>query len=425
MNSLKRITAEVWLKIALFNLFLVGVLGLMMRLKMILPLPWINQKFLLHAHSHFAFAGWVTHALMALLLIVLTKSTTEPHYGRQNMSPRAQYLVLANLLTSYGMLVTFLVQGYALYSITFSTLSIVVSYFFAAHVWQLTKNHGGNPSSTTVRNWFRGAVLLLVFSSVGTFALSYLMATHNIDARKQLAAVYFYLHFQYNGWFLFACFGLFHHWLQNHGIVLKRARMLFRVFAIASVPTYFLSVLWWKDMPDWLYGMVALLTVAQLIAWSWWFVEMMGRRKELSGFSSLLVRLILLVVGLAFCVKLLLQALSLIPDLSQLAYGYRPIVIGYLHLVLLVIISLFILVYALTNKYLVENKLSRIGVFLAVIGILLNEVILMVQGLSGMLRIYVDHTHQSLVVASAVICIGIVLAFWGQFTNSASKQSLK
>lgn len=424
MNSLQRISTQVWLKIALFNLLLVGILGLTMRLKMILPLPWINQKFLLHAHSHFAFAGWVTHALMALVLIVLSKSLKESPGGRQSMSPRAQYLVLANLLTSYGMLGTFLVQGYALYSITFSTLSIVVSYFFAAHIWKLTKSQQEHQSRTMVNHWFRAAVLLLVFSSLGTFVLSYLMATHNIDARKQLAAVYFYLHFQYNGWFLFACFGLFHHWLQQHGIHLKRAGTLFRVFTAASLPTYFLSVLWWKDMPDWLYWLVVFLTIAQLMAWTYWFMEVMGRRKEFKAVSSILVRVIWLVVGLALCIKLLLQALSLFPDLSQLAYGYRPIVIGYLHLVLLVIVSLFILAYAFSDKHLIENKLSKVGMYLSLIGILLNEVILMVQGLSGMLRIYVDHTHQSLVVASAMICMGMVLALMGQFKNRSIPKSL-
>ena len=415
MDSLKRTSIQFWLKIALFNFFIVGILGLLMRLKMILPIPWINQKFVLHAHSHFAFAGWVTHTLMVLLLLVLHRRSRNLEAKRQNMSLKAQFLVLANLFVSYGMLIAFLIQGYARYSITFSTLSILVSYFFAAHVWKLTKNNSRDLSHKVVNNWFRAAVLLLVFSSLGTFVLSYLMATHNIDARKQLAAVYFYLHFQYNGWFLFACFGLFHQWLQHHGIILKRTKMLFRVFAIAAVPTYFLSVLWWKDMPNWLYGLVCLLTIAQFIAWFGWFMEIMKRRKELISISSVLVRFLLLVVGLAFCIKLVLQVLSLLPDLSQLAYGYRPIVIGYLHLVLLVIISLFILAYTLTHKYVRENRVSAFGLYLLVVGILFNELVLMVQGLSGMLRVYIDYTHQSLVVASAVICVGILVVFSGQF----------
>ncbi|HZH54398.1 MAG TPA: hypothetical protein VFD72_02000, partial [Sphingobacteriaceae bacterium] len=145
---------------------------------------------------------------------------------------------------------------------------------------------------------------------------------------------------------------------------------------------------------------------------------------ELTSVSTVLVRFLLLVVGLAFCIKLLLQVLSLLPDLSQLAYGYRPIVIGYLHLVLLAIISLFILAYALTHKYILENRVSAFGLYLLVVGILFNELVLMVQGLSGMLRVYIDYTHQSLVVASAVICIGILVAFSGQFLPIRNRKQL-
>src|SRR5690606_23592905 len=150
-----------------------------------------------------------------------------------------------------------------------------------------------------------------------------------------------------------------------------------------------------------------------------WFVEVLSKAAQFKSFASLMVRILLLLVGLAYSVKVLLQALSLIPDLSQLAYGYRPIVIGYLHLILLVVISLFILSYIFAHHYLHENRIVRAGVYTAVTGILLNEVILMVQGLSGMLRIYVDHTHQLLVVASTIICLGLLVALLGQTKKSS------
>src|SRR5690606_9522661 len=148
---------------------------------------------------------------------------------------------------------------------------------------------------------------------------------------------------------------------SRHDIHLKRAGLLYNVFAIAVIPTYFFSVLWWKDMPDWLYIVVVIVTVAQLIAWVFWFIEVMSTASQLKAFSTFMVRFALLIAGLAYGVKVLLQALSLIPDLSQLAYGYRPIVIGYLHLILLVVISLFILAYAFANRYLKENLIVRTG----------------------------------------------------------------
>lgn len=400
MGLIRSISSTTWLRIALINFLLVGLLGLLMRLKMILPMPWINQKFLLHAHSHFAFTGWVTHALMVLVLVVVAR--------QWNLTKKGQWLVLANIFTAYGMLVTFMIQGYALYSITFSTLNILVSFFFAAYVWNLTKNQ-----------WFRMAVFLLVFSSIGTFFLSYLMVTHNLDSRKQLAAVYFYLHFQYNGWFLFACLGLLHSWLKSTGITMRREKMLYTVTALASIPTYFLSVLWWKDMPTWLYVVVVVVTLAQLVAWFIWLIEFSRKFPVLNRTLSKLTAITLLVVGAALSIKVVLQALSLVPELSQLAYGYRPIVIGYLHLILLMVISLFIVAYLIGNHVLRENRWVRIGMYVTISGIVLNELLLMVQGLSGMLRVYVPYTAQGLAGASVVICLGLLIVCCGQYQKKS------
>src|SRR5690554_1971563 len=412
MAFLKSITPKKWLTIAVLNFLIVGLLGLMMRLKMIIPMPWMHQKFFLHAHSHFAFSGWVTHALMVLLLVGVLKTVQSTSNSRDLW--KGNLLIMANLVTSYGMLVSFVLQGYGRYSITFATLSIFVSYFFAAYVWKRCAQWARTKDQMLVCNWFKGALVFFVLSSLGTFALSYLMMIRSVDTHKQLASVYFYLHFQYNGWFLFACLGLFHHWLQTRGIYLKRAKVLLYTFAGACIPTYFLSVLWWKNMPDWVYGLVVIASIAQLIVWFVWLVELWKKKALLRPHSTLMVRFLLLVVGVSFSIKLVLQALSLIPELSQFAYGFRPIVIGYLHLVLLVIISLFIMALLFMNNCLQENLIVRAGVIMTVFGILFNEVVLMLQGLAGMLRIFIHHTHQMLVVASAIICFGLIVVLLGQ-----------
>jgi hypothetical protein len=407
----KQLSPSFWVKIALINFLIVSILGLAMRLKMVLPMPWINQKFLLHSHSHFAFTGWVTHALMVFILVLFSQQAgirNEEGLGRTG-----NRLVLANIVTAYGMLGTFIWQGYGFYSITFSTLSILISYLFTFYVWQILKKPSFTSMPTEVKKWFRFAVLLLIFSSIGTFVLSYLMATNNVDPRKQLGAVYFYLHFQYNGWFLFSCFGLLHHWMHKNGLVLKSGNLLFSVFAIAVIPTYMLSVLWWK-MPVWVYILVIFASLAQIIVYAIWFVELYKKVKIFKTFANSLVRFILIIVGTAFFIKLLLQVLSLHPELSQIAYGYRPIIIGYLHLVLLVVISLFIWAFGLANHFIIDNPLVRFGVYIMITGILLNEIILMVQGLAGIFRLNIPYTTQSLAGVSVVIFIGIFIGLYGQ-----------
>jgi hypothetical protein len=59
---------EKWVGIALVNLSIVALLGVLLRCKQLFPLPFIQYKYLLHAHSHFAFGGWISLALLALMI---------------------------------------------------------------------------------------------------------------------------------------------------------------------------------------------------------------------------------------------------------------------------------------------------------------------------------------------------------------------
>ena len=65
-----------WIRFSIFNLMLVALLGLLMRYKILFEFPLLDQKSVQHSHSHFAFAGWVTHTLMTLLIAFLQKHDT-------------------------------------------------------------------------------------------------------------------------------------------------------------------------------------------------------------------------------------------------------------------------------------------------------------------------------------------------------------
>ena len=108
-----------WLKFSLINLCIVAFVGVVMRYKIGFEFPFLNQKNLQHSHSHFAFAGWVTHTLMVLMIYFLKSKVLEFD------TKKYRVILIANLLMSYGMLISFVIQGYAFFSITFSTLSIL------------------------------------------------------------------------------------------------------------------------------------------------------------------------------------------------------------------------------------------------------------------------------------------------------------
>ncbi|RRN77631.1 hypothetical protein EIM50_18635 [Pseudoxanthomonas sp. SGD-10] len=411
MNILNKINIQNWAVLGLFNLTLVAASGLLMRLKLLLPIPAVNQKFLLHAHSHFAFSGWISHLLMVLLAAAICS-----RQHRESLPPRYQTVILVNVIAAYGMLASFLIQGYALYSIFFSSLTVMASYFFAAMCW---RDMAKSSLSKHVRNWFSASLFFLIFSSAGVFFLAYLMATKNTDTRLQLATVYFFLHFQYNGWFLFACMGLFHYWLQCKGVVLKHAQAVFTTFALICIPAYILSVLWW-NIPNWLYAVVLIAVIAQAIAWVVWLRSVIRQLSSTQNLIPAVSKWLFYGVATAVSIKVILQGLSVIPSLSQLAYSFRPIVIGYLHLILLAVISLFIISYAFLTKVYISNRVSLIFVSVFVAGIILNELFLMIQGISGLTRVYINHIPVALAGAAILLVIGATGLACSQLYHSKS-----
>ncbi len=130
LNCDFRMNFRKWLQLSFLNLLIVAAIGVVLRYKIAYSLSFIDQKKLLHGHSHFAFSGWVSLALMAFIV-----SRLSVHRG-QDLFKKYNRILFANLLCAYGMLVSFPIQGYGLFSILFSTLSLFVSYWFAILVWR-------------------------------------------------------------------------------------------------------------------------------------------------------------------------------------------------------------------------------------------------------------------------------------------------
>ena len=388
--------SKFWLKFSLVNLFLVALLGLLMRYKIGFEFPYFNQKNLQLSHSNFAFTGWISHTLMVLMVHTLQNKISHFNFGNYKK------IFVFNLICSYGMLVFFILQGYGLICTVFSVLSILVSFYFA---FTFYKDLNRTDNKLLFKNWFKGALLFNVLSSLGSFALAFMMVTKNIHQNEYLASIYYFLHFQYNGWFFFACMGLFFDFFQ-----LKKSEdaffaTSFKLFFASCIPAYFLSVLWLK-LPVWLYVIVVIASVIQGYAW---FRLLYGILKQKSdaiqklGFS---LRYVLLFVGFALSIKLLLQLGSTVPFVSKLAFGFRPIVIAYLHLVLLAVITLFLLFYIHAGTFFPRFGKSFFGLILFSIGVLLNEVILAIQGIASFSYTMIPYVNELLFGAAAVLVFG-------------------
>lgn len=399
-----RINSNRWLIISFFSFLIVAVLGVIMRYKIAFSFPFLDQKNIQHAHSHFAFAGWISQSLFFFLTHSLRSLITDKRFRYYN------YLLWANWITALGMLVSFMLQGYALSSIFFSSLSIVISFVFALSFWFDIKYL---PNVIT-RQWFKWALVFMLLSSLGTLLLTLMMATKNIQQHTYLASVYWYLHFQYNGWFFFACMGLLYDYLGRKYAHFATNGLAFRLIAYSCVPAYGLSILW-MHLPIWTEIVFALAALAQALGWGniLYYAHKQKILKELDIIQPL--KWLLVIIAIAGSIKFALQLGSTIPAVSQLAFGFRSIVIAYLHLVLLAFISLFLVTYAYMTKLSIFNKYSFAGIAIFVIGILLNELLLGIQGIASIGYILIPFINESLFFVSLLLMSGIGIILMSQF----------
>jgi len=393
------LNTKFWLKISLLNLCIVAALGVLMRYKIGFEFPYLDQKHLQHSHSHFAFAGWLGHTLMVLMVYFLqTKITNFKGNKYKN-------IIIFNLICSYGMLVSFIIEGYGLVSIILSTASILVSYVFG---YRFIKDLKLLDDDLLAKSWFKAAIFFNIISSLGTFYLAYMMASKNVVQDWYLSSIYYYLHFQYNGWFFFACMGLAFGFLNLRKSEHSFYETSFKLFAIACVPAYFLSTLW-LDLPPWIYIITVIAAIIQVFAWFKLLTVLLKARKNALENYSPLLRYILMFVSFALSIKLILQLGSTIPFISNLAFGFRPIVIAYLHLVLLAIITLFIFFYIYANHLIFISKKIKYGILLFSIGVLLNEIVLAVQGLASFSYTTIPYVNEILFGIAIILFIGIGL----------------
>jgi hypothetical protein len=275
-------------------------------------------------------------------------------------------------------------------------------------------NRAKNPAHA----WFKVALIGNVLSSIGPYVLAYMMASKHMNQRAYLGSVYFFLHFQYNVWYFFSCMGLLMHKLNAYKITGPALKKIFLLFALASFPAFFLSVLWWP-IPGWLYVLVIAAVICQLAGWIMLIRFMRANALSIKAQIPRESRILFMLCAIALTIKLLLQAGSVEPAMSRLAFGFRPIVVGYLHLVLLGVITIFILSYVITFRLIVINKFTKTGLWIFINGIFLNELLLMAQGIADLGNTGLPNINQCLLFAALTLFAGISGLVYGQYFPKA------
>ena len=390
-----------WYRVALFNLVILAFLGVVLRYKINFPLEFIEQKKLLHAHSHFAFSGWVGFLLQLLVLLHFT-----------NLYERAttfwNRFFVASLIVNYSMIVSFALHGYSVFSIILSTSSLFLSYIFCFKVYYAVR---GGLHLNSVR-FLVAALFFVLLSSLGPYALAFIIATKTSDQYLNHNALYYFLHFQYNGWFTFAILAFLFRKLESSKYYDKRtANIVFVLLAATCIPGYLLTTLW-KSMPVAIIAINALTALLQLVA-IWYLVKLLQRNVK-SGYLGLpgICKWLYSLAIAAFILKTLLQCFSAHPQLGQLAFAYRPIIIGYLHLIFLVFVSIYMLgILAETQVLQLNSKLTRTGLIVFSATVIINEILLAVQGVMSISYIYLSSVNEMLFYNTVLILLGAILLF--------------
>lgn len=384
------------IRVTFIFLLIAALAGLTLRLIQS-GVPLYNYKYLLHTHSHIALLGWLYNASLLILQYSLYKESK----GVLNK------VFWVSQLTFIGMMFSFPFEGYGLFSITFSTLYLFCSYYL---VYQLFKKSKG--LSYYAAKFTRWGGIYLVLSSIGPFALGFIMAKGLQDTFWYKLSIYWFLHFLYNGFFMFIVFAFLAKRINN----VLRLKKIFNYMNLSIIPLYILSILWLE--PNLLFYIIAIIaSLLQLFAF---VLVLKCKSMRLSWLNKVSQKLLIFVVA-AYALKILFQVLASFKfSQSFLLETSSYSIIGFVHLVMLGIFTLFFLAAFIEEKFISVTKVIKGGIVLLLLGIVLSELLLFSQSIMiYTFKSSIANYSSLLLWISALMPIGIAF-----LTISSLKQKL-
>jgi len=365
---------RIWVNMAIINLCLVASLGVLMRSKMVLSLPWIDYNRLADTHGHFAFSGWVSFALCVLLIYELP--------GELYKNKIYHYLLAAILFCSWA---TLLSSPFACGK--FVTEAVSIAYILTTYLfsWKFIGDVRKSGTCKTVKLLSISSLVCLLLSSGGALMLAYLFSVRSLNAILYRDALFSYLHFQYNGFFTLAVFALIMNKVTKEASEQARKNMhrFATLLCLSILPSLFITFLWHQTSP-----VVHLISLGGafllLLSFTWFIItafETVGEFKKTLPF----LRLMIILALSAFLLKTFLQSLTVINSVNVLVFGNRPMIMGFLHLVFLGFVTLFLIVYFGQEGMLdCSQPFTRVAIGTFTAAIVINEILLGLQGLGAM-----------------------------------------
>ncbi|HXB13079.1 MAG TPA: hypothetical protein VNZ45_13915, partial [Bacteroidia bacterium] len=155
------------------------------------------------------------------------------------------------------------------------------------------------------------------------------------------------------------------------------------LLCLSVLPSMFLTFLWHKVSLG--LRIVPGIGSALLILTFVWFIICCAELVKEFKLVKPSIRFVVVLALAAFAIKISMQSLTFFDTINVLVFGNRPMIMGFLHLVFLGFVTLFLIAYFVQKGILVSKSvLTEIAVIVFTIAVLINETLLMLQGLGSM-----------------------------------------
>ncbi len=297
----------------------------------------LTFQYLVHAHSHGAFFGWVTPALFAAIA-----AAARPHTV---LDARLRVHAHALAVLSAAAIVSFALTGYGAVSIAISAGHVVLWYLFALPVWRaLGTDRGPGPDQ---RSFYRAALALLLLAGAATLLPGVLLARGVENAWLKELGVKLFLTPFIGGWLMLGALGAAYGRLgagrwSGWALRLTAAGVVPATLLFVAEPAPWPLLVWLGRTGSLLVGLGGVAFALDVIdAW-----PRAGALLRLAGAAAFLKGMLELMAGLGIGGALLHD---------------RSIVLAYLHLALLGVVTpaLIAAVYRRLAAAASENELDR------------------------------------------------------------------
>ena len=357
-----------------------------------IPLKYIN---LVHAHSHVAFQGWI----YTIMFLLLTRIFLEKHQFQ-----KGRYLLQfkLTLFVIIGVLFSFSLQGYGLYSIIFSTLFQFLNYWFIYQFFKDIRESNSSSVDTISLRFVKTGLWLGLLSTIIPYGIGILSSKDLGGTEVYQSFVYTFMHLQYNGWFLFVALGLFYKFLENNKTLFNRNQAIkfYWCFVISIIPAIAISLLG-MSFSKHLVIPAYFAAILQSIGLLFFLQSISGTIKDSLKQKSKWVQLYLITFLTSFIFKVILQCLSIFSVFWSHAFDNKFILLAYLHLSFIGVISFLFLGLMIDMKWLSSNTFNKIGSIFLFLGFVSTELLLSLSGLG------LYNSKLLLLIGSAFMALGI------------------